>query len=273
MIVALDFSAQELRLTAQASQDPAMLSCYVGAHLRDMHSITGAEIAGLPYDEFKAIIDDETHPQHKAMKKCRANGKTVNFAELYGSQAPTMAKNLMVTEEEAQRFLDAKAAAFPGVARWKGDVIKQAKTTGYARTMLGARRHLHDINSSNKWEAAKAERQAANFVIQGSGAEMTKLAMARMWFSKLRERYDIRFFAPIHDEVVFSIATKDMPSAIPEIHQAMTAQYADMQVPVESSVSFGWNFGDQHELGDGVKPTPENVQKMLDSLLAEKQAA
>ena len=94
-----------------------------------------------------------------------------------------------------------------------------------------------------------------------------------MWESRLRERYDIRFFAPIHDEVVFSINVLDMPQAIPEIHAAMTAPYATMQVPIESSVSMGWNFGDQHEMGDGVRPTPENVQQMIDKLMAEKSAA
>ena len=64
-----------------------------------------------------------------------------------------------------------------------------------------------------------------------------------------------------------------MPQAIPEIHAAMTAPYATMRVPIESSVSMGWNFGDQHEMGDGVRPTPENVQQMIDKLMAEKSAA
>lgn len=263
LIVSLDFSAQELRLTAQASQDPAMLSCYVGDNLRDMHSITGASIADMPYDEFKALIDDETHPKHKWAKQCRANGKTVNFAELYGSQAKTMSKNLMVTEQEAQAFLDAKGRAFPVVNRWKSEVILQACNVGYSSTMLGARRHLHNIKSSNTWEKEKAQRQAVNFVIQGSGAEMAKLAMGRIWESGVRDKYDVRFFAQIHDETVFSIAIKDIPDVVPILHRCMTAQYADMSVPIESSVSMGRNFGDQHEMGDGVRPTPDNLKAFI----------
>lgn len=263
LIVSLDFSAQELRLTAQASQDPAMLSCYVGDNLRDMHSITGASIADMPYDEFKALVDDETHPKHKWAKQCRANGKTVNFAELYGSQAKTMSKNLMVTEQEAQAFLDAKGRAFPVVNRWKSEVILQACNVGYSSTMLGARRHLHNIKSSNTWEKEKAQRQAVNFVIQGSGAEMAKLAMGRIWESNVRNDFDVRFFAQIHDETVFSIAIKDIPDVVPILHQCMTAQYADMSVPIESSVSMGRNFGDQHEMGDGVRPTPDNLKAFI----------
>ena len=270
--MSLDFSAQELRLTAEESQDPAMLSCYVGDNKRDIHSITGASIAKLPYDEFKAIVDDDSHPRYKEMKHCRANGKTVNFAELYGSMAKTIGINLMVPEEEAQRFLDAKAEAFPLVEKWKHKVIEETTDRGYACTMLGARRHLKDLKSSDNWKVLKAQRQAVNFVIQGSGAEMTKLAMGRIWEANIRNRFDIRFFAPVHDELVFSIAVEDIPKVVPEIHAAMTAQYADMAVPVESSVSIGWNFGDQKELGDGIKPTAENLQVLIDKVGPDIQA-
>ena len=269
MIVSLDFSAQELRLIADYSQDGNMLACFVGDDLKDMHSLTAAGIAGLPYAEFKQMVDDETHPKHKWAKGIRALGKTTNFATEYGAAAPKMAQTLMVTEEEAQAYINAKDAAFPQAEKWKQDVVKDVHVKGYATTMLGARRHLPDLKSGNKWDIAKAERQAGNFKIQGSGAEMTKLAMGRMWFAGLRQKYDIRFFSPIHDEVVFSIAIEDMPQAIPEIHAAMTAQYANMSVPVESSVSFGLNFGDQHEMGS-VAITPDEVQRQVDEFLKSK---
>ena len=272
MIVSLDFSAQELRLIADYSQDENMLACFVGDDPKDMHSLTAAGIAKLPYAEFKQMVDDEAHPKHKWAKGIRALGKTTNFATEYGAAAPKMAQTLMVTEEEAQAYINAKAAAFPQAEKWKQDVVKDVHVKGYATTMLGARRHLPDLKSGNKWEIAKAERQAGNFKIQGSGAEMTKLAMGRMWFAGLRQKYDIRFFSPIHDEVVFSIAIEDMPQAIPEIHAAMTAQYAQMSVPVESSVSFGLNFGDQHEMGD-VAITPEEVQRQLSEFLKAQEAA
>lgn len=266
MIVSLDFSAQELRLTASASQDPNMLACYIGDDLRDMHSLTGSGIANMDYAEFKAILDDEQHPRYKEIKAFRAIGKTVNFAELYGAMAKTMSQNLMCTEEEAQSYIDAKARVFARVNEWKAESETLAIKQGYSTTMLGARRHIPDLKSTNKWELARAARQAVNFMIQGSGAEMTKLAMGRMWAANLRQKYDIRFIAPIHDEVVFSIAIGDMPQAVPEIHAAMTAPYANMTVPVESSVSFGFNFGDQHELGDNVRPTPENVKALINKI-------
>lgn len=271
MIVSLDFSAQELRLIAEQSQDPNMLSCYVGDNRRDMHSLTGAEIAKLPYEEFKAMVDNEEHPQHKWAKAIRATGKTTNFASAYGAAAPKMAQTLMVTEDEAQSYLDAKSSAFARTEEWKQEVIAEAHKQGFVCTMLGVRRHLPDLQSSNKWEVAKAERQAVNFKIQGSGAEMTKLAMGRMWQENIRQRFDMRFVAVVHDEAVFSIAVQDIPQVVPLIHAAMTAQYADMEVPIESSVSLGWNFGDQHELGQ--VPTAGNLQALINKLMPEAQAA
>lgn len=140
--------------------------------------------------------------------------------------------------------------------------------------MLGARRHLENINSSNIYEASKDERRAVNFMVQGSGAEMTKLAMGRIYEAGIRDKYDIRFLAPIHDELVFSIAIKDMPEVIPLIYKAMTEHYANMQVPIQSSVSIGWTFGDQHELGDDVVPTAENITALINKVSdRELQAA
>lgn len=269
MIVSLDFSAQELRIIADYSKDKNMLECYIGETRKDLHSLTASEIAGMSYEDFVAALYDESHPFHKKAKETRKLAKTVNFGSEYGAQAQKMSQTLMVTEEQAQAYLDAKYRTFSGSEEWKKQVISEATKLGYSTTKLGARRHLRDLRSENSWERAKAERQAVNFKIQGSGAEMTKLAMGRIWKGNVRHKYDIRFFSPIHDELVFSIAIEDMPAAVPEIHKYMTAPYADMVVPVESSVSFGWNFGDQHEMGDGVIPTAENVQAMIDKLIKE----
>ena len=270
LIVSLDFSAQELRLTASASGDEGMKACYVGDDLRDLHSMTASGIANLPYEEFMKILRDPSHERHKEFKDIRKTAKVVNFAGLYGSQAKTMSHNLMCTEEEAQSYIDAKARVFARVEEWKREVENFAAEHGYSQTMLGVRRHLTNINSGDNAERSRNERQAVNFVIQGSAAEQTKLAMGRIWEADLRNKYDMRFISPIHDELVFSIAKSDMPDVLPKLYAAMTAQYADMTVPADSSISFGVNFGDQHEMSefyeDGVKPTPDNVRRMIEEL-------
>ena len=175
-------------------------------------------------------------------------------------------------------YLEAKNTAFARAEEWKVEVIAEARNQGYVTTKLGARRHLQAAFDKGGYEASKAERQAVNFKIQGSSAEMTKLAMGRIWAAKLKERYDLVFYAPIHDEVVFSINMDDMPEAIPEIHALMTAQYADMWIPVESSVSFGFNFGEQHEMSEqseicDCSITPENIRKVVQHLVSEKVCA
>ena len=111
------------------------------------------------------------------------------------------------------------------------------------------------MNNENRYEASKAERQVGNFWIQGSAAEMTKLAMARMWQSGVfagATQYDAVFYAPIHDEVVFSVHRKDALEVIKIVHRCMTAQYANMQIPIVSSISLGPDFGKQTECGDYV---------------------
>ena len=271
LVVSLDFNAQELRVIADYGRDPNLLSCYVGDNLKDMHGLTAAKMMGISYEDFKKVHSDDSHPDYKKYDGVRKAAKVVNFSSEYGVGAAKLAQSLMCTEEEAQRYLDAKFATFAQSEEWKRGVTAEAAAQGYVTSKLGARRHLRDgLNHENKWIRLKAERQGVNFKIQGSSAEMTKLALGRMWEAKLRDRYDLVFYAPIHDEVVFSIAIDDMPAAICEIHSMMIAPYADMEVPIESSVAAGPNFGDQYEMGDG-RPDPERVKKFIQHIL-EKEA-
>jgi DNA polymerase-1 len=276
VILSLDFSGQELRVIADSSQDPNMLSCYVGDALRDMHSLTAVQIAqsepgreSLTYHDFMAIYGDSAHPEHAWAVNLRKLAKTVNFATEYGAQAPKLAETLLVTEDEAQGYLDAKHRTFSRSEEWKREVIKQAHRLGYSTTRLGARRHLPALSGGAKWEVAGAERQAVNYVIQGSSAEMTKLAMARVWRSGVLFNYRAQFIAPIHDEMVFSVHRDDLIDFCREVHSLMVKPYADMRVPIESSISFGLNFAEQTEAGDSVDA--ERFRGILQQLFVEQE--
>lgn len=261
VVISMDFSGQELRLGAELSGDEAMTACYVGDNLLDMHSLTAVKAAPLiwgvtvDYGVFILMLESGDKEEKARAKALRGHAKTVNFASQYGAMAAKIAETLMVDEETAQAFLDARAAAFPKIGEWSDRVAAEARECGYALTMLGARRHLQDaLLSDNKWDAAKAERQAGNFWIQGSAAEMTKLAMARMWRSGVFAdgRFDAVFYAPIHDEVVFSVHKDQALELIKLVHPMMVAKYANMQIPIVSSISLGRNFGVQIECGDFV---------------------
>mgnify|MGYP001600784380 CR=1 FL=1 len=274
VIVSMDFEAQELRVIADYSRDQNMLDCFVGDQLKDMHALTGFGIAkskdpemNWNYDMFMEALHDKTNPQHKFVKECRTLGKKVNFTTEYGAMAPKVAMTLLVSEEDAQAFIDAKENAFPRSLEWKQEVVAEAKTVGYVRTKLGAVRHLQPaFTSSDRYENSKAERQAVNTEIQGSSAEMTKRAEGRMYKARLEQLFDCEIIGPIHDEVIASVMIDDLYGFIPAMHECMVAPYADMIVPIGSSISFGYDFANQVEVGNA--PSKEAIDAGLKQLEA-----
>jgi DNA polymerase I-like protein with 3'-5' exonuclease and polymerase domains/5'-3' exonuclease len=267
VIVSLDFAAQELRVIADYSRDKNMLACFVGDFLKDMHALTGLGIAikkepaiEWSYELFADILGDKESHLHKFVKECRTLGKKVNFTTEYGAMAPKLAMTMLISESDAQAYIDAKEDAFPEAREWKTSVVDEARSRGYVTTKLGARRHLAPaFTSGDKWEASKAERQAVNFKIQSSSAEMTKLAEGRMWDARLEQRFDCEIIGPVHDEVVASCVLDDLLEFLPAMHTCMVAGYGDMTVPIRSSISFGPNFGVQIEIGE--EPTVAAIEQ------------
>ena len=266
-IVSFDFKSQELLLMAEWSKDPTMIACFVGDNLVDMHSKTGVEVQNklqgteLEYNEFINILSNPEHELYKQIKKARSLGKSINFGGQYRIAAKKLSTMLLVTENEAQSMLDAKATVFPLVESWSQKEMEDVKLTGKVYTMLGAVRHLRDaLLSVYKCAASKAPRQALSFRIQGSAAEMTKLAEGKVFRRKILDRYDCKYFAAIHDELVFSVAISELPEFIAEVYALMTENYAGMTLPVGSSVSIGPDFGRQTELeGDF---SAENISRV-----------
>jgi DNA polymerase I-like protein with 3'-5' exonuclease and polymerase domains/5'-3' exonuclease len=299
VIVSMDFEAQELRVIADYSHDENMLACFVGEDKKDMHALTATGILKkkamanrlqqlwtlcgfegnytepfalqveqwreIDYAGFHQLEQSEFKPLYKTL---RAAGKKTNFTTEYGAQAPKLAETLLIDQDEAQQYIDAKLAAFPQAEAWKKSVIAEFHKTGYSTTKLGARRHLGQaLFDNNAYDVLRAERQAVNFKIQGSSAEMTKLAMARFWEGDLCYRYDAVFIGPIHDEVVFSVGVSDLIPFLQQAHEMMTEPYADMFVPIGSSISIGRNFGEQVEVGNTVDP--ERIKAALMEIFLE----
>lgn len=276
VIVSMDFMAQELRVIADYSRDTNMVSCFIGDNLRDMHAMTGLGIFNArnslswSYETFVEALEDKSNPRYSEVKKMRGLGKQTNFTTEFGAAAPKLAQTIMVTEAEAKLYIEAKEAAFPVVGEWKDRTIAEAKTCGYVTTKLGARRHLRELfNSQDRFISSKAERQSVNFKVQGSSAEMTKLAEGRMFKAELEQKYDCEIIGPCHDEVIASVAITDLYDFIPDMHRCMVAQYADMYIPVKSSISFGWTFGPADQIEIGELPTREAIEKGLSELSKE----
>jgi DNA polymerase-1 len=221
---------------------------------------------------------DKSDPTKKKADDLRKDSKNVNFAAQFGGQAVKLSETLIMSVEDAQLFLDARSAMFPEVDEAAIRAEDYCKKYGYALTMMGARRHLREaMISDDRWAASRAARQAWNMEIQGSAAEMTKLAMARLWKSGAIHKYDVRFIAPIHDELVTSVHRDHALEFIKIKHACMTAQYADMSnpndpnsVPIMGSISIGPNFADQIECGDWY--IEENIREALDKIFHKEVA-
>jgi DNA polymerase I-like protein with 3'-5' exonuclease and polymerase domains/5'-3' exonuclease len=269
-VCAMDWSGQELRLAADASQDENMLSCYIGEHLRDPHSLVGASIAkgqGSEFGDYEKFVANLKNPEVLAF---RITAKGVNFSSQYLCRAPKLAKLLVTDNASAQTYLEAKDATYPGLAVWQQRVIDQARELGYAVTRLGARRHLQDsIRSSDKYKAAEAERRAVNFEIQGSAAEMIKLAVNEMVRTGYFHGGGAQIIFPVHDELVSFISKEAIHEALPVLHGCMTKKYADMTVPLESDIALGHDFGSLVSVGNGA--TDDNINKATDYLKENKQ--
>jgi DNA polymerase-1 len=268
VIASFDFASQEVLLMAEWTHDPALESIFVGDNKKDFHSMTGLKIYNaqhkpeISYEQFVKANGDEDSPIYDKVSKSRKLAKAVNFGSQYRMAAPKLGTVLFVSKEEAQDFLDAKAEAFPVAEQWSQNEMELVRSTGTVKTLMGAVRHLGDVlRSDDKREVVKAERQAISFRIQGSAAEMTKLAEGRMWLSDLLDKHDCEYIASIHDEVLWSVAVDDLVEFLPKAHALMVENYAGMRLPIGSSCSIGWNFGEQVELkGDY---SERNIKKAL----------
>jgi DNA polymerase-1 len=242
-----------------AKEQPALLRSLV-----DKLETKPANLLDAQYEAFIKLVDGDKE-QQKLYKHFRSLGKKVNFTTEYGAAAPKLAATMLVDEDTAQAYIDAREAAFQRAKEWKQEVQDEAKEKGFVTTKLGARRHLAAaLNSEDRYISSKADRQAVNFKIQSSSAEMTKLAEGRMWRQGIFVDFDAVCYGPIHDEVVASVAIEDLHAFIPAMHACMIQRYADMQVPIESSISIGPNFYKQIEIGD--KPTEAAINFGLEEI-------
>jgi DNA polymerase I-like protein with 3'-5' exonuclease and polymerase domains len=274
VIISSDCSGQELRLAADFSRDPNMLSCYIGENLRDIHSMVAAAATKYfwdrewSYEEFYAALKGLDEELAEKVDALRSKSKAVTFGEIYGSMAKSLSERLMISEEEAQLFLDAKKAQFPGVDIWKDEVVAFARRHGYSLTMMGGRRHMREVlQGGDKWEINRAERQLSNFCIQSSGAEAIKIALGKCAFSEVMHRCDVHIIGSLHDELIVDAPQEHAYEVATEMVKFLQAPYGNMIVPFISETTLGLDFGHQLKLPLGF--TPEQVQAVLEKMNRE----
>ncbi|PRO72584.1 DNA polymerase I [Alteromonas alba] len=229
-IVAADYSQIELRIMAHLSGDKGLLDAF--AHGKDIHRATASEV-------FNVAEDDVTDNQ-------RRSAKAINFGLIYGMSAFGLAKQLHVSRQEAQEYMDLYFKRYPGVLEYMDRTREFAKEHGYVETVFGRRLYLPEIKSSNGARRKGAERAAINAPMQGTAADVIKMAMIQVddW-NRSTDNDDVVMIMQVHDELVFEIKQDTLDTNVATIVELME-QAATLSVPLKVEAGNGENWEEAH---------------------------
>jgi DNA polymerase-1 len=231
VLVSADYSQIELRVVAAISGDPNMCDAFKQG--KDIHTATAAKVYGI------AEADVTKEQRYKA--------KSVNFGIIYGQGAFGLAENLGISRTEAKEIIDNYKKEFPNIQLYMDQQINKAKEQGFVETLMGRKRWLRDINSSNFTVRGFAERNAINSPIQGSAADMIKLAMIKIHQEMKKQVWESKMILQVHDELVFDAVESELPALKELILSCMTtAMELPNGVPVEAEIGQGKNWLEAH---------------------------
>ena len=229
VLVDADYSQIELRILAHITGDAHMQQAFLNGE--DIHRSTAAKIYGIP--------------QSEVTPRLRSSAKAINFGIMYGKGAYSLSKDIGVTVKEADAFLKNYLAAFPSVSGYMDKTIADAKANGYVSTLFGRRRTLPELASTNFNVRASGERMARNTPIQGTAADVIKLAMVRVWKRLRDEKMASRLILTVHDELIVEAPEAEAEQAARILREEMEGcvQYA---VPLSTDVHAGKNWLEAH---------------------------
>ncbi len=231
VLLSADYSQIELRIVAAISGDPNMCAAFRSG--TDIHSATAAKVYNVPESE--------------VTKEMRYKAKSVNFGIIYGQGAFGLADNLGISRTEAKEIIDNYKKQFPGIQRYMDDTIAFAKEHGYVQTLMGRKRWLKDITSSNFTVRGFAERNAINSPIQGTAADMIKLAMQKVHAEMKKAKLKSKMILQVHDELVFDAHRSEIAVLKPLILSCMqSALPLPNEVPVIAECGEGKNWLEAH---------------------------
>ena len=224
-----DYAQIELVILAHLSRDENLVAAFTSGV--DVHKRTAALIFGVDTDAVTADM--------------RRVAKTINFGVMYGMSSFRLANELRIPRGKAAEFINAYFATYSGVSRFIAETKARAAETGYVETIMGRRRYIRAIASSNKLERAGAERIAVNTPIQGSAADIVKAAMLRVDAALRREKLSTRLLLQVHDELILEAPTGEV-SRVRELLKSEMEAVIALTVPLRVSVESGPSWGDFH---------------------------
>lgn len=230
ILLSADYSQIELRLIAEISKDEAMLEAF--SKNQDIHRATAAKVYGIDYDQ---VTDDQ-----------RRNAKTVNFSITYGAGSTNLSRQLSIKRTEAKDLIQQYFKQYSGLKNYMDRTVEFAREHGYVETLLGRRRKLRDINSRNGMSQSGAERIAINTPIQGTAADMIKLAMIKIHHAMQQKGLQSKMILQVHDELVFDILKPELDSMKIIIEENMKNAIPTLKVPIIVGMGTGQNWLEAH---------------------------
>lgn len=230
ILLAADYSQIELRLIAAISGDEGMLEAFKAE--QDIHRATAAKVFDTPYDE--------------VTREQRYKAKTVNFSIIYGAGAQNLSRQLGIKRTEAKELIDNYFAKYPGLRRYMEQTVADAREKGYVSTLMGRRRYLRDIHSRNSLLRSNAERMAINTPIQGTAADMIKIAMISINDALRQGGFRTKMILQVHDELVFDAHKEEVTQVQPIIEELMKNAIPNLDVPILVETGRGKNWLEAH---------------------------
>jgi DNA polymerase-1 len=230
VLLAADYSQIELRLIAELSGEEAMLDAFRHGH--DIHQATAAKIYGVPLES--------------VTKEQRYNAKTVNFSIIYGAGAMLLSQQLGIKRAEASELIKQYFDQYSGLKKYMEDVVHEARKNGYVTTICGRRRYLRDLDSRNGMMRSHAERNAINTPVQGSAADMIKLAMIKIYNELNRGGFKTELILQVHDELVFDVPKDELEKVRTIIENSMKNALPGLKVPIVVGIDTGENWLEAH---------------------------
>jgi DNA polymerase-1 len=224
--VSADYAQIELAVMAYLSKDPILLEAFRDG--RDIHRQTASLIFG--------AAESEVTPEQRRV------GKTINFGVIYGQTAYGLSQGLKIGKADAERFIRTYFQRYEGVDRFLKETICRAEETGYVETLLGRRRKVNAIRSQNKTEKSAAERVAVNSPIQGTAADLVKLAMIALFHRLKREGLASRILLQVHDEIILESPGEEAQAVagiVREVMERVTEHAIPLKVQCETGDSWG----------------------------------
>lgn len=229
-LLSADYSQIELRLIAEISEDAAMLEAFQNG--QDIHTATAAKVFNVPFEE--------------VTREQRYQAKTVNFSIVYGAGATNLSRQLSIKRTEAKELIDAYFSQYKGLKVYMDSVVEEARKNGYVTTLMDRRRYLRDINSKSSLERSNAERIAVNTPVQGSAADMIKVAMVNIHQELLNRGLQTKMIMQVHDELVFDVPNEELEIVKPIILEKMRTALPQLKVPIEVGLGTGQNWLEAH---------------------------